>query len=343
MRKRAVIWPFCSQQNKVKKEFRLESDSGVKHLNYIAERLVGDGWHVDNVRPHVTVPAPHGNTIYVYMPLDNLHRRLYWNPEQILQVCTGADLIVCMNEFLAYPMRCLLPEAKILLESAILPNVAWPATIGLFPLALNAAMHVYCTSETLREFASKYNSSAFVCPFAFDERDAYTYPQEPRDIDVLFNQRVSATGYTNAQCVLEAASQSPYVWMFTDPTGYLRTCGHPTVERSHAEYLQILRRSQIVVGLTDNGYGGNSIREAIYAGCCPVVLRCRGYYELLGGDWPYYIDKPKAAYVNAAVARAMTSGLWSGVDAAKKLEVHERVRAESYQSAWQRLSRELKL
>src|SRR6516162_2098916 len=138
---RVTLYPFFSQQDKVSGLFRLRSDSGVRIYCHIANRLA-DRHDVTFVLPpeaqcvdvcpylHRRV---HTSRVPYRVVLSNLDRRLQWDPAWLRSL--ECDLILTQHEFLAYPLRCLLPNQRIAMECGIRPETAWPETAAMFPLA----------------------------------------------------------------------------------------------------------------------------------------------------------------------------------------------------------------
>lgn len=332
---RVTIYPFCGQQDKEKGLFRLESDSSFRMLQFVAGKMVDElGWWPTTVLPPpgmcVDRPTIRGGFRYASMPIDNLHRRLHWTPEEWMD---RSDMAILGHELMAFPLRCVRPELKIVAECGLTPTTAWPQTAPLFPLAWQSSDLVYTFSEgTAAEIKAPRVSVWNAC---FDERNLR--PSKTKDIDVLFNQRASATGYSNHKEFVRQMDGTNLRVVMTDPTGYLRKTGEAPSSwllppLSTAEYYDLLGRSRVVVGLTTNAYGGAAFREAICSGAVPVALKQPGYIELLGPHWAWYVDDPDT--LAEIIDEAGRYGYVSD-------DVLERARACSYQAVWPKIRRDL--
>lgn len=328
---KAVFYPFFSQQNKLTRKFLLASDSGVKLYAYMARRLAEEGWDVEFVLPQEEQcesafgvfgrvrRAPYA------LALNNLDRRLQWEPAWLRSL--ECDLLFTQHEFLAYPLRCLLPAQRIAMECGIRPTTAWSQTREVFPLAWRAANLVHCNSGTLAEEVSAYGARTAVWRFSYD---GVLEEELERDVDVLFNARASATGYSNHGAFLQAFSGSKLRAKMTDPTSYLRNQGCTellTEPLCTFQYKRLLKRTRVVVGLTANGYGGHAFVEAIAHGACPVALRTPEYVELLTPEWPYYCSL-------SDIAEVVEAALECGPDVPAIDAVRRNVAACSYAEAW---------
>lgn len=330
---RVTMLPFFSQQDKRQNKFRLASDSGVKLYAYIAGRLAVDH-DVTFVLPSPiqcidTITLPRDvwiERLSVELPLSNLDRRLNWDATWLRTL--KCDLFMTQHEFLAYPLRCLRPDMQIIMECGIKPDTAWPQTAELFPLAWRSADLVHCNSA---ELAAQMPNST-VWKFGYADELASSRGTL-RDIDVLFPARASSTEYSHHSAFVEAMTDSPLTVVMTDPTSFLRP--HRLVSPSplsREEYEDTLHRSKVVVGLTDNGYGGYAFIEAIAAGACPVALR--SYAHLLTDSWPYFCDLHS---IRSVVSKAH----WAGVSTKVVRQVQENVSAYAYSVAWQKAKEDI--
>lgn len=333
---RVLLLPFYSQQDKRTGKFLLNSDSGVRAYSYMGRRMVEAGW-----KPTIAVPAAHqraDNPAFPHpaievpyeMCIDNLRRRLQWEPDWLAGL--DYDLILTTHEFIAYPLRCLKPEVRVVMECGIRSDTAWPETAALFPLAQAAADAVHFNSQLLADECT-HARRKFVWPFGYEDQPCST---SVRDVDVLFPARASSTGYSNHRLLVEALRDAELRVVATDPTSYLRANPSempeewvPREQLNRADYTELLARSKVVVGLTANGYGGYAFQEAVAVGCVPVALRCPEYEELLGVGWPYYCDA-NAASLKAAVNHALLQG-WPE---ALRHSVQARVAEHSYAVVW---------
>lgn len=334
---KVLLYPFCSQQDKRTGKFLLGSDSGVRAYSYIGRRMLEEGWE-----PTMAVPRPEQLADYPplafgvdYIPYtvcpDNLRRRLQWQPDWLASL--DYDLVLTTHEFVAYPLRCLQPKVRIVMECGIRPETAWPETAALFPLAQQAADAVHFNSQLLADECRSARRK-FVWPFGYEERE---HPAVERGVDVLFPARASSTGYSNHKLLADALSESGFRVVCTDPTSYLRANPGevpaewvPEEQLSREAYYELLARSKVVVGLTANGYGGYAFQEAVAAGCVPVALRCPEYEELLGKGWPYFCTSSPRSLLDVVFF-----ALLRGTSPELLRHVQARVAKHSYAAAWQ--------
>lgn len=343
---KVIFYPFFSQQDKRTGKFLLESDSGVKLYAYMAERMAADGCDVQFVFPDGRQCCGYGDelayrlrkagverhVIPYRLAVDNLDRRLQWEPSWLRSL--GCDLLFTQHEFLAYPLRCLLPDQRVVMECGIRPGTAWPQTAELFPMAWRSADLVHCNSAVLAKDVSSF-AETVVWQFSYEDSVAVARIGGVKDVDVLFNARCSATNYSHHEEFLRAFSGSKLVVRVTDPTRYLGS--ESALDRG--SYVDLLHRSRVVVGLTDNGYGGHAFVEAVAAGACPVALKAPEYEELLTESWPYYCDLGNIA---ETVRRALL-GRWAAVSTKVVRRVQENVAARSYSAAWKKAKHDLEV
>lgn len=332
-----AFWPFFSQQNKRVGKFSLGSDSGVRLYAHCASEAAKAGWDATLVLPDWSqcdsvapgfAPA-RALRLAPGLPVDNLQRRLHWDTAAIRRVCEGIDVVCTQHQHLAYPIRKLFPELRVLTECGMRPEQAYD-TVPLFELAYRASDLVHCNSAELDSMVSARfrGVRTTVWPFGVDDA-LLSVERLPIAYDVAFPARASSTGYTNHELFLEAMRFAPQLrTLMTDPTGYLKLRDHPM---HRDQYVRALSASSVVVGLTDNGYGGYSFLEAVALGCVPVALKLPEYESLLGPGWPYYCVKEPGS-VLTAVRRALEGGwpeeLRPGVSA--QLAKH------TYSYAWRR-------
>lgn len=283
-----TFYPFCSQQDKVTGKFRLRSDAGVRMYSHMArtfgatlvlpprEQCIDDVEGVEMLHTESQL-------------LDNRLRKLDWDVRwlQSLLARVGDGPLVTTHETLPIPLRLLAPKLRIVVEGMRPPA---EAEADLYKLAQRSANLVHCNS---RQLAAEVDGNARVWPFGYE--DSYEELRGcTRDIDVLFNARISAVDYTNFNMFREAMLGAPELSVrVTDPTGYGRMHGLvPDGWRcdalDEAAYRELLGRCRIVVSLVDNGYGGFAFREAIAAGCTPVCPRWQHYAEVVGATWQHY-------------------------------------------------------
>lgn len=314
-----ILWPFCSQQDKQRGKFLLDSDTGVKQYRFVAEQLIAEGHGVTLVLPtgaDTRLPCLCRVRRQRDVPLSNADRRVHWDTECIRRVCSGADLLVTQHETLPIPVKEMFPKLPVAVEFGMKLGTTtgglYTAADYLVKLTLEVADKVLCLGPQLLFEAGKHTwpNKCHLWQMGFDER---SIENATKDIDVVFPARCSANGYTNHKVFLEATEgMNRHV---CDPTNFLDA----SMPLFQTAYYRVLARSRVVVGLTNNGYGGFSFQEAIASGCVPVALR--SYSWLLGEDWPFYCEL-NAESVRECINRAL---LYRGA----LPEVHS-----SYQEAW---------
>ena len=319
---KAVFFPFFSQQRKDCRKFSLGSDSGVRLYSYCAARAADLGWDSTLVLPdwsQCADCAPQYGTKYTVLrlpptlPIDNMERRLHWDVGALRNVVGDADVLCTQHQSLAYPLRKLFPKLTILTEC----GGAGPAFgLGdLTRLAYEASDLVHCNSQELADQLTGVGWRMPTSVWTFGVEDAlFDMQRLPSKHDVLFPARASATGYSNHQLFVDAMRGVAHRVLMTDPTGYLKESSGCPLEwlyeqpLSRAQYLEALLSSRVVVGLTDNGYGGYALMEAIACGSVPVALKTEAYASLLGDDWPYFCEED-ASDLRRTVEGALRFGL----------------------------------
>jgi hypothetical protein len=316
-----TFWPFYSQQDKRTGKF-LDTCSTVKMYAYMADKMQKDGHDVKFV-----VPAKLQRDwkmgvgrLLASMPPCNKTRRLHWDTGVMSMVAKDCDLLITSHDFIAFPMRCLFPELTIVSEAAILPGAAWPEQDPLFTMAWKSNDMMHCNSWATGRAVRKYCPLLKKWPFSYE--DSVTEQRNVvRDIDVLFNSRCSSTNYSHHR---EAMAACPDAY-FCDPTGYL---GKRPLTRE--QYLDVLHRSKVVLGLTVGGTASHGLWEAVAAGCCPVTLKLTEYVEVLGPLWPYYCTLDEVS-IRETVRRALRDAYTA------RNEVVDR----SYSAAWKQAEKDI--
>lgn len=323
-----VVWPFCSQIDKTTNVHMLETCGACKQYGFVADRIAFDlRWNVKVVLPMHSVGAAfvgHKKRL-VYSPHTNPLQQIHWDTRDIADILSGADMLITNHEFLAIPARVIRPDLKIVTLCGILPENL------LFNEAWNRSDLVVTHGDHAAKIMQAHTRTPVVpWKFAYDERNFVGREPMERDIDVLFVQRCSSTNYTHHLEFLEAMKLLRCRVMFTDVTKYLRS-QRPDFEYSTPEtYFDVLHRSKIAIGMCDNLYGGQALREATRAGCTPVVLDVPCYREFVGEGYPYLLKSMRPEEIATTIDEALAD--W----------VPNRVHIdESYQSAWETIRRNL--
>lgn len=317
------MYPFYSQQDKRTGKFLLSTCGAAKQLSFLADRLASEmRWDVSVVLP-MPWQTQDRNPFRcyaerVYIPADNAIQRIHWNTVELGRLMRGVDVAVCNHELMAIPMSAI-SKAKLVQMCSVAPDAmfvsAWDAADLVVAQGEYAASVVRGRTETPVTFWD----------MAYDE-EAFRRTSSERPIDVLFVARCSASNYTHHLEFLDAMEQlSGLRVAFTDVTCYLRRL-RPNLEYT-TDYVDALFSSKVAVALNDNMYGGLSIREAVRAGCVPVMLDVPGYWDLVGRDWPFLVDRLDG--IADVVRRAVISGV--AAPAPKG----------SYQDAWPRIREDM--
>lgn len=194
-----TFWPFCSQQDKYSKLFRLSSDSIVKAYSYMANKSLELGWTPCMVLPHKVQradSAPISARVMDLTPsepieLDNRLRRLQWLPSFAEAVAKGSDVVVTQHEHMAVPLRVLNSKLKIVTEHGG-NDGAWPCrpTYELFRLAWGCSDLVHCSCQELADQVPGEVATS-VWEFAYEDSLRTFGNHGDRCYDVMFNARAS--------------------------------------------------------------------------------------------------------------------------------------------------------
>lgn len=321
---RYSIWPFYSQHDKRSDTTIMTTCGATKQMDFIAQQLLALGHEVTVAVPWVSRYFYDGcHQIEVRVPLHNPSQRIHWDIDEIASVFAGCDVALCNHEFMAIPVRTLCPATYIVQMCATKPE-----PIKLFQAAWACAdLTVFHSHQQ----ATRLDEGPYsIWPMAYDQT-RIAENDDPRDIDVLFVQRCSASNYTHH---LEFLGQMPQLdglnVQFTDVTNYLRD-QRPDLTYS-TDYYRTLRRTKVAVALNNDLFGGQAIREAIVSGCIPVVRNCGCYRELCGRTWPYVTEL-------SGIARTIRRALNDVVDCSIP---YNNAKAQSYQGCWPIIKEDLR-
>jgi hypothetical protein len=371
-----VIQPFCSQQDKATQSFLLEADVTCQLSRFLAESLADEGANVCLILPEGSQAVyPDWTQNFEIMaflvPTSNKDRRLEFNPTWMRSALQRSDLFITHNELVAFKARQVSePGLKIVHFNHILPIGEWGWIEPLQLASWAAADLVVFMAPDLERFARgrfrdgiarcrKLNTT--VWPMVFDERVILSRDATVMGgIDLLFVQRCSVSNYTHHREFIDALKilRSDYAWggrvVFTDPTHYLEL--HESdeigvgrfselgIEFAHCEtrqsYHALLRDTQVAVAMmTEDLHGGVAIREAIAAGCTPVLLDEPCYRTMLGphaGEWPFFVPPNMEPRETADVLyQAATNDLHRESSVTYAFGgIRRRIEHESFQRAW---------
>lgn len=314
-----AIWPFLSQQDKRTGKFLFDTCGATKQMRFIIEQAQQElGWSCVVATPEFGVfPCTER---YADIPNSNLLQSVHWNTNGLHRVFCDADVALLNHELLAVPVRRMFPKLRIIQMCSVKPPVDM---LDLFEAAWRRANLVVAQGEyAALQIQSRTNTPVSVWPLAWDER-LIARSTAPRPIDVLFIQRCSANNATHHEEFLEAMELMLDLRIaFVDVTKFLRM-RRPELEYV-PDYLEALRSSKVAIAMYDSWYGGLSIREAVAAGCRPVVLNA-----------PCYDQFPNRCSAHpAAIAAAIRAALADN----KPLPD---VSSESYQASWESIKRDL--
>lgn len=303
------------------------------------------------------------------IPNENFAQRLSWYPEQWSRLFGDCDILYTSHELIGWAIKRQMPKLKVLQMHYLSPSTAWPWMRPLFELNYMAADRLTCLSQPMRlaiqrdlidSYAMRHQHiahgdilnhvSCWPLSVNTDALQSGGFPPE-RDIDLLFVLRGSSTNYSHHQeffAALDILRRRGWRKLvgFTDYTRYLSNekcfefsgvepyivLGDP---QDQEQYKQFLYRSKAVIGLCDNGYGGESVREAVYCGAYPILLDCPGYWRLVGSQWPGLVMGVNPLTIADAIERAFDHGLWGQVTPAQIDAVHQNLHYETYNEVWQ--------
>jgi hypothetical protein len=281
-----VIHPFYSQQDKKTGKFLLDTCRGTSVLSYIADAVEREfKWDVDAIVPTGAKSIFNCRSVYTRIPNYNPMQRIHWDTRELYELYEGADMVLTNHEYLSIPLRIMFPKLKIVMQSDLAPI---NSDVFMFRQAWDSASLVVTQSKTTAESTRQCTNTPVKCwSMAYDE-NKWPKKDGPRPIDVVFVMRCSSTNYTHHLEFLEAMERMPNTrFVFTDVTNYLKQ-QRPDLEYCNKDtYADTLYSSKIAIAMSNDGYGGGSIREACRAGCTPVVLDCRGYKTLKGAYFVY--------------------------------------------------------
>lgn len=316
---KVVIQPFCSQQDKVSRQFLLNSDVTMDISRFLAEQLAATGADVRFILPHPSRCSGQypewmsAFKVFIHQGIssDNKLRRLSFDATEMQGMLKGVDLFITHNELTTYKVRQLVGnKTKIIHFNHLMPLGDWAWMEPLQQASWAAADLVVFLAGNLLRFASQSVRKSMsvtladlkftVWPMVYDHRPiCFREPSWPGKVDLLFVQRCSSSNYTHHLEFIEAVRHLRVGgWtgrvVFTDPTGYLEHHGREEyapseslkLEFAHCvtrgDYYALLGDSKIAVAMmTDDLHGGVAIREAIASGCIPVLLDQPSYHEML--------------------------------------------------------------
>lgn len=374
----AVLYPFFSQQNKASNRFLFKSCGSTKMLRFIGEQLLKDklvdeirfvapryiSWDEDLTR---VVPA---NWIHeCYIPPDNRLQRLTWFIEDWDPIFKDASVVFNMHELIGWTLKGLYPTLKMVNMFTVAPTgEPWPWMEPLIHLALRSGDLISTPSETMSDYihvAKKIGRWKIkTWPLSFDAElldEQLATPPIGKSIDILFVFRASSSNYTHHREFIRALTelqgwQSPGLNVaFTDTTRYLRNnpaeledlikCpGQWNIEilddpGDQGKFINLMRRSRIVIGMNDNMHGGMGVREAMYCGALPVLLDAACYRELIGPTNTHYPAWIRTPVTPKGIAEALTTmleykDLAPVSKAGLRILMKERAARESFQYTW---------
>lgn len=323
---RILLIPFYSQQDKVTGAILPEKCSIYNINRRLKTQLQMEGHVVEMVVPFIGVSGLEG---YPY-PTSNSNplQRLDFNAEIMCKILMDfkPNLIITHNEINTLRLRAvcdhitnlsgtMIEVPKIIQFNHMLPEGDWRWIKSLQKLSMEAADAVVCLSDNIENWIQDniiLATPIHVWNYAFSRRSDLVTKTEDRDIDFIFPQRCSSSNYSHHHDVLKAIKKlrmmsdcHPSV-VFTDTTKFLETSNvdlrdissEVRIERCYhrEDYYKLLSRSKFAISLIDEDHhGGIAIREAIYAGCIPVMGKSPAYDSLrnklnLPNVGPYRID-----------------------------------------------------
>lgn len=295
---------------------------------FLAAKLLDEGYKVTLAVPHNSENVrTDADIVHVLQPATTAEAVIHWDVRDIKAVFANCGVALCIHNTMPLPVRRIFPEVKII--HALICTTHDP----IIRAAMDSADLVAAQCPAVADLVRKQTDNPVTSwRLGFDER-RHRDMRPLRDIDVFFVHRASATNYTHHREFIFAHRQhlQGLKVVYADPTGYLRSMAGEFCEYMEpGEYISTLYRSKVVVSLHNSDYGGESLREAVYAGCVPVVCPGPGSEEFLGKDWPFRCQFPISA---VSLGRAVRAALEVAPDAINP-QIWERAKSYSYSEAW---------
>jgi len=366
---RIAFLPFFSQQDKQSGKFLLHSCVATKHIMFMARKIHEElGWKIRLLVPPLkdcqTLPDwdGTGDMFDVHeapIPPENMAQRLEWYPHRWSTLFKDVDILFTSHELIGWAIKGAYPKMKVVQQHNLSPETAWPWMRPLFDLNYSAVDLLTCLSPTMQRFICKESlrsERVRLWPFAWNVQQL----KDPtwstkwgvhRDIDLLFVLRGSGTNYSHhvefitALKVLRETGWQGKVY-FPDQTRYLtenkllegidNVYVQEGTNKNLGAYTQLLRRSKAVIGLCDNGFGGESIREAIACGAFPILFNCDGYTDLVGNDWPGLLRSLDPMHIAGFIQGVFDAGLYKRATKEQLIHLTQNMNAGEYQEVWAR-------
>lgn len=315
-----ILNPFYSVQDKVGGHY-VPVKCCIWQINkFLAEMLLAEGHKVTVIAPtksqggsQVDRHAVKGDypkydldIIRLAFPWNNLAQRLWFDAETWETILPGVDVVINHNEFHTSAIRQLAKKVNGTNTKIVHYNHLMPFGVNAWMAprlkdSFNSADRVVVLSSRLAKAAQEFGaplSKVSVWMASFPE---FQVPQETRDIDLLFCQRPAADNYTRHNEFLAAIQVlRERKWtgrvVFSDKSKYLTSKGADEWEifdkleievaaaETREDYERLLARSKVAIAMMDDDlHGGVSIREAMFAGCVPLVTRTDAYKDMLLG------------------------------------------------------------
>jgi hypothetical protein len=334
------------------------------------------GWKIRLLVPQLkdcqTLPAWDGtgdmlDIHEVAIPAENMAQRLEWYPHRWPTLFKDVDILFTSHELIGWAIKGAYPKMKVIQHHNLSPETAWPWMSPLFDMNYEKADVITCLSPSMRQRIrdhlakqrdfEKAIDGVQLWPFAWniqqlhDPIQSQNWAPPERDIDLLFVLRGSSTNYSHhvefiaALKVLREIGWQGKVY-FPDQTRYLtenkllegieNVYVQEGTNKNLGAYTRLLRRSKAVIGLCDNGFGGESIREAIACGAFPILLNCDGYKDLVDKDWPGLLSNMGAEYMAGFIQGIFESGLYERATKDQLIHLTRNMNAGEYGAVWAR-------
>lgn len=369
---RIALLPFYSQQDKQTGKFLLHSCVATKHVMFMARKIHEElGWKIRLIVPPLkdcqTFPDwdGTGDMLDVHeapIPPENMAQRLQWYPHRWPTLFKDVDILFTSHELIGWAIKGVYPMMKVIQQHNLSPETAWPWMSPLFDLNYEAVDIITCLSWTMHDFIrlrmrSLNEEAVQVWPFSWniqklnDPIQSQNWAPPERDIDLLFVLRGSSTNYSHHVEFIEALKVLRQIgWQgkvyFPDQTRYLtenkllegieNVYVQEGTNKNLGAYTRLLRRSKAVIGLCNNGFGGESVREAIACGAFPILLNCDGYTDLVGEDWPGLLSNMGAEYMAGFINGIFDVGLYERATKEQLIQLTRRLNEGEYETVWAR-------
>jgi glycosyltransferase involved in cell wall biosynthesis len=320
--KKVLYVPFFSQQDKETKKFLLECDSNMHIMRMVVGVLEELDCVVDVTLPYIPSKELFGNLRVKLFnpPADNVLQRYHFNMDDYVYffdaeydmiINNSPELtkniyaayyhkhrkfpkIITLNHFLDFPS-----EGKI------------PFRMSYFPRQVESVeisnKTVFLCQPTIDKFIEesgiRYDYALWRMTFSTNELNSLLGDNEKYPVKtIIFPNRISKTNHSNHEAFIDAINKLAKIRQdfevvfcnitkaYTDQELIDRTpLSRCFGTQSREAWLNEASKCHIAFSSINDMHGGLSIREAIYAGCMPVVPERDDYLYIVPDDFQYFV------------------------------------------------------